>query len=142
MSFGKRLLWSVGKSGCRVGAGRDHIIDKEKSLEESLNSLSSLILLFSLISLLSLLSLFALNLSLFAGLYSLGLHLDIVCLGSSVGRDDNIVADAPVVLQRAETIALDGCIVDIDVDTVTACDKAVASLGIEPFDTSLHSNKF
>ena len=136
MSFGKRLLWSVGKSGCRVGAGRDHVINKEKSLEESLNSLSSLI------SLLSLLSLFALNLSLFAGLCSLGLHLDIVCLGSSVCRDDNIVADAPVVLQRAETIALDGCIVDIDVDTVTACDKAVASLGIEPFDTSLHSNKF
>ena len=73
---------------------------------------------------------------------SLGLDLDIVGLGATVGCDNDIVADAPVVLQRAETIALDGCIVDIDIDTITARDKAIASLGIEPFDTSLHSHKF
>lgn len=73
---------------------------------------------------------------------SLGLHLDIMSLGATVGRDNYIEADAPIVLQRAETIALDGCIVDIDIDTITACDKAITSLGIEPLDTSLHSCKF
>ena len=73
---------------------------------------------------------------------SLGLNLDIVGLLTAVGGDNNIIADAPVVLQRAETIGLDGCIVDIDVDTITSGDKAIASLGVEPFDTSLHSQKF
>ena len=72
----------------------------------------------------------------------LGLHQDIMGFGASVGRDNDIEADAPVVLQRAETIGLDGGIVDIDIDTITTCDKAVTSLGIEPLDTSLHSRKF
>ena len=72
----------------------------------------------------------------------LGLDLYIAGFVVAIGRGKDVVADAPVVLQRTETICEDSCIVYIDVYTIATRNKAIASLGIEPFDTSLHSQKF
>ena len=60
------------------------------------------------------------------------------CLGAIVLRKLNIVAYAPIMLERAVAIALDCRVVNIDILAIIARDEAIATLVVKPFYLATH----
>ena len=71
----------------------------------------------------------------------LGDNHHVTSLNTPLVRGHHIVANPPIMLQRAEAFGLQSCIVHIDIASVLTRDEAVTTPIIEPFYSALHNTK-
>ena len=64
---------------------------------------------------------------------------DVACLDAAISRCKHIVTNTPIMLEGAEAITLQCRIMDIYLGAIVTKNKAIATLIIEPFYSSLHN---